>query len=146
MIRKITKQDQHDYITLATEFYNSSAVLHPIPIKHIKGTFGELVSDSPYVEGYLMEDEEEVIGYALLSKTYSQEAGGMVLWIEELYIRPEHQGKGYGSAFFTFLDQSFQDLAVRLRLEVEMENEKAIVLYERNGFRPLNYAQMYKGK
>ena len=33
---------------------------------------------------YFFECENEAAGYGLIAKTYSQEAGGMVWWIEEV--------------------------------------------------------------
>ena len=135
-----------DYMAMATEFYQSDAVLHPIPTSHIEQTFEEITTSSLYAEGYLFEYEGKVAGYSLLAKTFSQEAGGMVLWIEELYIRPEYRNKGLGSAFFEYLDSKTKDQIVRIRLEVEEENEKAMALYEKMGYRPLDYRQMYKGK
>ncbi len=146
MIRPITKNDYKDYMALATEFYHSDAVLHTIPKSHIERTFEEIATSSLYAEGYLFEYEGKVAGYSLLAKTFSQEAGGMVLWIEELYIRPEYRNKGLGSAFFEYLDNKTKDQVVRIRLEVEEDNEKAMALYKKMGYRPLGYRQMYKGK
>ncbi len=146
MIRPITKDDFIDYMAMATEFYHSDAVLHPIPESHIEQTFKEVTTLSLYTEGYLFEYHGKAAGYSLLAKTYSQEAGGMVLWIEELYVRPEYRNKGLGSAFFGFLENKAKNQVVRIRLEVDEDNEKAMALYERMGYRPLHYRQMYKGK
>ena len=35
-------------------------------------------------------------GYALLAKTFSQEAGGLVVWLDEMYVRPAYRSKGLG--------------------------------------------------
>ena len=144
MIRPITSDDFNEYLTMATEFYSSDAVLHPIPKNNIEKTFKELTTSNIYTEGYLFEYKKEAAGYALLAKTYSQEAGGLVIWIEELYVRPEYQNKGLGSTFFDFLHNKVKDSAARLRLEVEDDNKKAISLYKRLGYHPLKYSQMVK--
>lgn len=146
MIRQITAADKDEYCKMAREFYDSDAVLHPIPESHITTTFQQLMHESPYAEAYLFIENEKSVGYALLAKTFSQEAGGIVLWIEELYVRPAYRNLGYGSAFFAFLEKKCKSETTRLRLEVEDENERAIALYERLGFRRLAYSQMYKGK
>ena len=145
MIRTITQQDYEEYMTMATEFYNSDAVLHSIPKSHIEKTFTEITTSDRYAEGYIFEYNGLSVGYALIAKTFSQEAGGIVIWIEELYVREEYRSKGMGKAFFDFIDKKTKDTAVRLRLEVEDENERAIALYEQMGFHRLNYSQMYKG-
>ena len=72
----------------------------------------------------------------------SQEASGLTVWIEELYIRPEFQGNGLGTQFFEFIQKEIP--ARRYRLEIEPDNEGARALYERLGFKSLDYSQMIK--
>ena len=36
-----------------------------------------------YVDGYFIESEGKTAGFGLLAKTFSQESGGIVVWIEE---------------------------------------------------------------
>ena len=79
---------------------------------------------------------------AHLSFTHSNEVAGMVLLIEELYVLPKFQGKGIGSRFFDWLFEHYAGKIKRYRLEVTHVNEGAIRLYERRGFKELNYFQM----
>ena len=88
--------------------------------------------------------KKEVYGFALLALTYSNEAGGIVVWLEEIYVKPEHRCKGITGEFFKFIEKEYADVA-RIRLETEPDNERAVRLYERNGFTKLGYSQMYKG-
>ena len=80
-------------------------------------------------------------GYALLSKTFSQEVGGRVVWLEEIYLRENSRGKGLGKEFFAFFKQKYA-AARRLRLEVEPDNARAEKLYRSLGFEELGYKQM----
>ena len=96
-------------------------------------------------KAYLLEQDGKTAGYALLSRQFSQEAGGMALWIDEIYIRPPFRGRGLGSEFFRFLEENIHGRIKRLRLETEPENKGAQALYHRLGFRPLGYLQMIKG-
>lgn len=143
MIRKLEKKDREEYLKMAREFYHSPAVLHPIPDSYMEKTFDECVNDSVYAEGYVFLEEEQYVGYALVSKTYSQEAGGYVYWLEELYIREAFRSKGLGRQFFVMMEEEKKG-ASRFRLEVEEDNEKAIALYKRLGYKTLNYTQMVK--
>ena len=143
MYRKIRPEDRGIYIQLSKEFYSSDAVLHAIPDENFEKTFELLMNGTPYADCYIFEHEGEAAGYALLAKTWSTEAGGNVIWLDEIYIRDKFRGKGIGTAFFAYLD-SIADTA-RLRLEAEPDNEAAIRLYKRMGFRELSYVQFIKG-
>ena len=140
----MTENDKELYITMAEEFYNSDAVLHPIPRDHFEKTANEALRSDEYAEIYLLEYEGETAGYGLTARTFSQEAGGQVLWIEELYIRKEFRSKGLGREFFSSLEDKNRGESVRLRLEVEADNTRAISLYERLGYEVLDYVQMVK--
>ncbi|MCQ4894416.1 GNAT family N-acetyltransferase [Anaerotruncus sp. DFI.9.16] len=144
MIRKLTPQDKTDFLTLLDEFYHSPAVLHPVPAHFFERTYEQAVSDSPYVDVFLLEQEGKLAGYGQVSLTWSTEAGGMVVLLEELYLRPEFQGKGLGSAYFSFVSEYYAGKAARFRLEVEPDNEGARRLYGRLGYEELPYVQMVR--
>ena len=48
---------------------------------------------------FAVEDGRE-IGFALYFHNFSTFLGRAGLYLEDLYVRPEHRGKGYGKAFF----------------------------------------------
>lgn len=143
VIRPIENQDQDIFIGMLDEFYHSDAVLHTIPYVNYENTFSEIVMNKQYMDGYLFEMDGIIVGFTTLAKTFSTEVGGLVVWIEELYIKPEYQSKGLGSQIFTFIEKEYPSVK-RIRLEVEKDNQKAIALYERKGFCELEYAQMVK--
>ena len=144
MIRKLTADDKEIYIGMAEEFYHSGAVLAPIPRTFIERTVEEALRSDTYAEIFLFEYEGETAGYALIAKTFSQEAGGMVWWIEEVYIRELFRSKGLGREFFEYIENRKDEGVARLRLEVEEENIRAVSLYERLGYKVLDYMQMVK--
>lgn len=144
MIRKLTADDKEIYIGMAEEFYHSDAVLAPIPRTFIERTVEEALRSDTYAEIFLFEYEGEAAGYALIAKTFSQEAGGMVWWIEEVYIRELFRSKGLGREFFEYIENHKDEGVARLRLEVEEENIRAVSLYERLGYKVLDYMQMVK--
>ena len=77
----------------------------------------------------------------MIAKSYSTEAGGHCVWIEDIYVLPEFRGKGLGTAFLKFVQNQFPK-AVRIRLEAEPENEKAMSVYRAAGFTELGYTQL----
>lgn len=144
MIRPVAFADRQQYITMCKEFYHSDAVLHPVSEDYFQRTFDALMEHTPYAAAYIFEQDGETAGYALLAKSFSQEACGIVLWIEELYIRPQFQGHGLGTAFFRFLEEQNDGTVKRYRLEYEQDNVRGAALYRRLGFVPLTYGQMIK--
>ena len=145
MIRGYEASDRRTVTEMLDEFYHSPAVLHPIPRAHFEKTLNAAEAGNPCVRLYVIESGGRPAGYALLALTFSNEAGGDVVWLDEIYIRPEFQGKGLGNEFFDFFEKEFAS-AARLRLEVEADNDGAVRLYERRGFRPLEYRQFIKGE
>lgn len=136
-IRKITKNDKNIYTEMAKDFYSSPAVLENIPEENISESFDLFLSGSPYGDAFIFESEGQTVGYGVLAYTHSQEAGGRVVWIEEIYVKKEYRGCGAGSQFLEFVKENIP--AKRYRLETEPENERAAALYRRQGFEHFEY-------
>ena len=140
MFREITSDDRELYYHYVDVFYHSDAVESPVPRENYEVTFNELMRSSDYLKCYIFEDCSKPCGFALLSKTFSQEAGGVSVTIEEIYIDEEYRGRGMATEFFDYLKS--QKGIARLRIEVEDDNEGAKRLYERMGFVLFLYLQM----
>jgi GNAT superfamily N-acetyltransferase len=73
-------------------------------------------------------------GHALWFRTFSTFLGKSGIWLEDLYIRPEHRAQGHASALLTHLRAQTNG---RLEWEVLEWNAPAIDFYERLGARPM---------
>ncbi|MDE7248475.1 MAG: GNAT family N-acetyltransferase, partial [Lachnospiraceae bacterium] len=100
------------------------------------------IGDCPYLNGYIFADDTSILGYAMLAKSFSTEFGKPCIWIEDLYVKPEYQGMGIGTQFFSYLDRKYPECV--LRLEVEEENQKAVHVYKKCGYDVLPYMEMKK--
>ncbi len=141
-IRDFTEQDRENFISMCTCFYSSDAVLYPLSQEAMSKTFDEIIKQSPYLRGLIIEYNSSISGYINLSLTYSNEANGLVVFLEEIYIKPEFQGKGLGTYALTWVLKEYSGIATRYRLEVCSSNSGAIKLYERLGFKNFEYKQM----
>lgn len=141
-IRKISQADQETVLSLMKAFYQSEAVLHPLPEETIQRCLQDCVRNSPYIEGYVMDVEGTIVGFAMVAKGYATEVGGICVQIEDIFIRPEFRGQGIGNQFFAYIMDKYKDTAYRFRLEVEENNTNAIRLYKKLGFVELPYCQM----
>lgn len=144
MIRKFVPEDREDYIRFSTEFYNSSAVDKSVPREHFEQGFDEMMRSDVYVQGYMLVCDGNNVGYCVIMKTYSVEAGGITIWIDELFVLEEYRSKGLGRELFKYIEENGDKKLRRIRLEVELENGRAISLYKKMGFEPAPYDGMWK--
>ncbi len=143
-IRVLAASDCELFQQMMSEFYNSDAVLHPLSPDKIRSCFNDCINGCAYLRIYIIEVDGTPAGFSNLSIGYSTEAGGICIQIEDLYIRPEFRGRGFGRSFIERVcKEAFDHLDVkRIRLEVESKNSGAIKLYESLGFTRLDYSQM----
>ena len=86
----------------------------------------------------LFADDPEPLGVAVLAYTWTLEHGGLVAWLDELYVIPQRRGEGSGWALLA----AAIDLATRagcsaIELEVDAAHRRSENLYRRAGFLPL---------
>ena len=77
MFRPVTESDRALYYHYADIFYHTDAVNAPVPRENYRVTFDELMRSDVYLKCYIFECEDKPCGFALLSRTFSQEAGGV---------------------------------------------------------------------
>lgn len=84
---------------------------------------------------YVAEAGGEVLGGLLTTSEWSDWRAGTILWIQSVYVRPEHRGRGIYRALYEHLQtlvESSPDLR-GLRLYVDRRNTGAQRVYERMG-------------
>ena len=141
-IRLMEEKDRDTVLGMMRVFYESPAVLSNGSDEIFKADIDNCINDSPYLEGYVFENNGELLGYTMIAKSFSTEFGKPCIWIEDLYFKEDHRGLGVGSAFFEYVEKKYPHHIYRL--EVEEENERAIHTYRKNGFEVLPYMEMKK--
>ena len=142
MIREIKSDDKIDFIKMCMDFYNTDGVDHSIPVSNMEKTFNLLMEGLDFAKAYVCEKNNKTVGYILLALTYSNEAGGMVVWLDEIYVKTEFRSQGIGSELIDFVIDKYKDNAARFRLEITESNMGAKKLYLSKGFTDLSYRQM----
>ena len=127
-IRPIEAADRDFFIDRCHAFYKTPACNHDIPPQNAERTFELLMHGTP-------------CGYCLLALTWSNEAGGLCVWLEEIMVDGEKRGKGVGSRMIAAVHEKY-NAAARYRLEVTDDNPRAAALYRLLGFEELPYRQM----
>ncbi len=139
-IRTMRAEDSEAVIAMMRVFYASPAVHTNGSEAIFRRDVETCLSDSPYLEGYVFEREGELLGYAMLAKSFSTEFGKPCIWIEDIYLTESARGLGLGTTFLTHIETLYPQAI--FRLEVEEENERAVHVYRKCGYDTLPYMEM----
>ena len=96
-IRAMQLKDMEEVVGMMRVFYDSPAVIHAAPDEILRQDVKDCVGDCPYIEGYIFEENDRILGYSMVAKSYSTEYGGICVWVEDLYMKEEARGLGVGS-------------------------------------------------
>ncbi|MCH0538611.1 GNAT family N-acetyltransferase [Streptomyces sp. MUM 203J] len=105
-----------------------------------------LFGERPAVYAYVAEDEGgEVVGFALWFLNFSTWRGVHGICLEDLYVRPEARGGGYGKALLRELARTCAERGYeRLEWSVLDWNEPAIGFYRSLGAEPMSEWTVYR--
>jgi RimJ/RimL family protein N-acetyltransferase len=112
----------------------------PVLPQQVQRTLAKLRAEPSRGRAVVCEIDGSVVGYALLISFWSNELGGEVCVIDELFVDRKNRGRGLATALFDRLAafEFWFPRPMALVLEVSPENERARALYERLGFRGRN--------
>lgn len=143
-IRNMEQKDFSEVLSMMEVFYASDALLIHPDTETLRRTLTDCIAAGPYLEGFVFEEEGALAGYSMVAKSYSTEAGGRCVWIEDIYVKPAYRGRGIGTALLAFVERRFAGQVVRIRLEAEPENETAMAVYRKAGYEILGYTQLVR--
>lgn len=141
-IRKMILSDKKEVLFMMKNFYASDAVYTNGSDEIFENDFENCVNENPYLEGYIFYSGNEILGYAMVAKSFSTEFGRQCIWFEDLYLKSECRGIGIVPSFIEFIKRTYPNALYRL--EVETENTHAVHVYTKKGFKQLPYIQMFE--
>ncbi|HVS50344.1 MAG TPA: GNAT family N-acetyltransferase [Candidatus Dormibacteraeota bacterium] len=98
-----------------------------------------------YAETLLAEEDGTSVGFALFFHNFSTFLGLPGVYLEDLFVVPEHRGRGIGRALLRQLARVARDRGCgRLEWSVLDWNRDAIGFYERLGARPNSEWTVYR--
>jgi GNAT superfamily N-acetyltransferase len=98
-----------------------------------------LFGERPAAEVLLAFEGESPVGFAVFFHNFSTWLGRPGLYLEDLFVKPERRGKGYGRALLIELAQIARDRSCgRMEWAVLDWNEPAIKFYRTLGAKPMN--------
>jgi len=106
-----------------------------------KGLFG----DRPYAEVLIAEVDDEAVGFALFFHNFSTFVGRPGIYLEDLFVKPEHRGSGLGKALLKRLAEiTVERDCGRMEWAVLDWNEPSIGFYKKLGARPNDDWTVYR--
>jgi GNAT superfamily N-acetyltransferase len=98
-----------------------------------------LFGEKPAAEVLLAFENETPVGFAVFFHNFSTWLGRLGLYLEDLFVKPEKRGKGYGRALLVELAKIARERECgRMEWAVLNWNEPAIKFYRALGAKPLN--------
>lgn len=104
-----------------------------------KGLSDVLFGEKPAAEVLLAFENERAVGFAVFFYNFSTWLGRPGLYLEDLFVRPEDRGKGYGRGLLVQLAKIARDRRCgRMDWAVLDWNEPAINFYRKLGAEPMH--------
>ena len=134
--RPFKDSDKEIISGLIQNLYKEDNSIRPMTAEKIRRTFDVFRSYPGNGSLIVIEKDNIIAGYSILINFWSNEFGGYILFVDELYIKKEFRGNGIATDFLKYLSVSRTEETVALQLQVTPYNIKARKLYERIGFKP----------
>jgi GNAT superfamily N-acetyltransferase len=132
-LRKATPSDRDLLVELMAEFYAEAG--YPLNQQRACTAFSNLLDDEHFGFVWLIHADSQDVGYVVMTLGYSMEYGGRDAFIDDLFVRSAHRGRGLGTKAITALRATCETMGVRaLHLEVGRDNVAAQSIYRQAGF------------
>jgi GNAT superfamily N-acetyltransferase len=139
-LREATADDLDEITALIRELAEYEHMVDDV-VLDAEQVRGHLFGPDPAARVLLAEVDGEVAGFALWFRTFSTFLGVPGIWLEDLFVRPQHRGSGLGQALLHALRQRTDG---RVEWSVLDWNEPSIGFYQALGARPLEGWTTYR--
>ena len=107
--------------------------------------FQALLNDPTLGHVWLIQLNDQTVGYLAFTLGYSIEFGGRTAFVDELFIEEGYRQQGIGREVLALVDQFGKQAGLQvLFLEVAKDNLPAQALYQKMGYRERKYYLLAK--
>lgn len=136
-IRKAQRQDVPVVLQLIKELAEYEK--EPDAVEATEGILEQSIFDKQQANVVLLEEGGQTIGFALYFFNFSTWRGKAGLYLEDLFVRPEFRGRGYGKLLLSYLaNQAQNNDCPRFEWIVLDWNTPSINFYKAMGAKPLD--------
>jgi GNAT superfamily N-acetyltransferase len=137
-VRPVRPDDVPAVVGLVRELADYEKALHEVRLTEEQLT-GVLFGDSPALFGHVVELDGQIVGIALWFLNFSTWRGTHGVYLEDLYVSPQHRGSGLGKELLrTLAAVCVQRGYSRLEWSVLDWNTPSIEFYKAAGAVPLD--------
>ncbi|WP_318468774.1 GNAT family N-acetyltransferase [Photobacterium leiognathi] len=137
IVRNATKKDSNillGFIEQKAEFDRSMKGFDGEISTTVEKIEQTLFGDHPFAHALLLEQDSEVLGFALFHYRYSSFSGEPSIWLDDLLIVGEQRSKGYGRELMQALkSQAELSSASHISWTASPHNKKAHTFYQKLG-------------
>jgi GNAT superfamily N-acetyltransferase len=129
--------DDDAIVAMYEALYAEDPGPEPVSLERIRQTLARFGADPIRGRAVVLVSDGRTVGYAFLIPFWSNELGGEICVIDELYVQAAWRGQGHATTLITSLSAAsdlWPGIPVALELEITPTNAKARALYERLGF------------
>ena len=144
MIRAGAEEDAPVIFSLIKELAEYEHLAHEVAasVDDIRKT---LFGERPFAETLIGENDGLPISFALFFYNFSTFLGKPGIYLEDLYVQPEHRGKGFGSKMLAHIAALAKERNCgRFEWSVLNWNTPAIRTYEKLGATPMKEWILYR--
>jgi GNAT superfamily N-acetyltransferase len=127
-------EDLPDLLVMMKELQHDDPWSCPFDEAAVAQVVDQLLRDPTLGRAWIIAADGQSVGYIVMSFDYSLEYHGRNAWIDEVFVRRPHRGRGIGTRVLDFFAEQAKQLGIAvIHLEVNHGNP-AIELYRRMGF------------
>lgn len=133
-IKRATSGDCPRLLELMARFYAEEG--YGFKLRSTRKALAQLLADERFGAVWTFWQQEEIVGYLVVTFGFSLEFGGRDAFVDELFVLEEYRGQGFGSRALRVAESHCRRSGIAaLHLEIEDGNDRAEALYIRKGFR-----------
>jgi GNAT superfamily N-acetyltransferase len=136
MWRLARESDDASVVEMCLGLYREDPGSSVVDARQMRQTLATLRREPWRGRVVVLDVGQQVVGYALLISYWSNEFGGEVCGVDELYVTPEFRSRGHGASLFEGVERGdlWPGPVAALALGTTPGNARARRLYEKLGF------------